>query len=283
MGGRSLARTYSTESISTTSITGLTTLAPIDLSTIIFNQFGYETKSSDAEATLYQDMNKQCSQAVKFILSPLRNLLHLEHYMQHMTFRTILRIAGMKSIMLLYQKIDDLPKQIPSVGPVTNMLIQPIAFGYLVPCFYMRSMLLGGNGVNSNNNNILISNSSTSVTTGSSNTVSLAGSRHPSSQGLDNATGAVGGNDRLVSNNTIQPFPIFINENEPLDGHYTVGLKCVNSLFLTELSKAFESLYEFIAQLLSRATWGRHRNIQCLTLATWGITISIDDHYFLNR
>ena len=259
----------------------------IDLTNI--NQFGYETKSVDVETTLYQDMTKQCNQVVKFILSSLRHLQPLERYMEHMAFRTLLRIAGFKTIMLLYQKVDDLPKKVPSLVPISSMSIQPAALEFLVPCLYTKSMV---------NSNAMV------LATAGSSLVALTGSisRHPSSNILDSSqilnsnntnvnptmTSSTYGRSNTVSQynksaHNMEPFPIIIDENEAWDGHYTVGLKCVHTHFLTELSKSFESLYEYIAQLLSRATWGGYRNVQCIALATWGITISIDDHFFLNR
>ena len=66
-------------------------------------------------------------------------------------------------------------------------------------------------------------------------------------------------------------------------GHYADGLEGGTSALLNELREAFERVYEFISQLLSRATWAGDRDAQCLALAAWSIRICPEDHSFLNR
>lgn len=67
------------------------------------------------------------------------------------------------------------------------------------------------------------------------------------------------------------------------DGNYIHNIFALNDILYRDLKDAFENIYEFNTQLLSRCTWASYSDGQCSTLALWGITISPADHAFLNR
>eukprot|EP01035_Chromulina_nebulosa_P017758 gene17758-23358_t len=71
--------------------------------------------------------------------------------------------------------------------------------------------------------------------------------------------------------------------NKSISGHYLHNLNGLPSALLTYLQTSFESVYEFITQLLSRCTWACDYDGQYITLASWSITITPSDHQFLNR
>jgi hypothetical protein len=73
------------------------------------------------------------------------------------------------------------------------------------------------------------------------------------------------------------------SSNTNTTGHYADGIKAVNATVMTNLKSSFECLYEFIASLLTRCTWGNNREGQCVSLSAWGILIRPSDHIFLNR
>lgn len=67
------------------------------------------------------------------------------------------------------------------------------------------------------------------------------------------------------------------------NGYYLDRLWGSSRNFTMELRDSFESLFEFLVQLLQRSSWVKDRDSQCSSLLCWGIAIQPIDHNFLNR
>ena len=57
----------------------------------------------------------------------------------------------------------------------------------------------------------------------------------------------------------------------------------VNDALSTDLRRSFETVFEFVTQLLSRCTWAGDRNGQCIALSCWSLRIKPEDHVFVNK
>ena len=57
----------------------------------------------------------------------------------------------------------------------------------------------------------------------------------------------------------------------------------VNDTLSLDLRHSFETVFEFVTQLLSRCTWAGDRNGQCIALSCWSVRIKPEDHVFVNK
>ena len=204
---------------------------------------------TELDMSLHMDCMKQANDVSKFLTCNIKDIRPLRYRMKAMSFKALSRIAGFKAMMLLYSKQDDVPKGMKGPFPaLISACLQPAVLEHLVSSFY-------------------------SLQAGKTEGTTIVKGAHvadPSDSPVKTTDGSASHTPSSISYRCE-------------DGHYTIGLKAVNSTILSELSRSFEGLYSFIAQLLQRSAWGSQRSIQAVALACWGISVDVEDHLFLNR
>jgi hypothetical protein len=184
----------------------------------------WETDS--ATISLVQDCSKLLGELVKFYVSELQDLGQLRSRLHKMAFSAICRIAGFKSIMLLQSKSDysTITNRRISTAHSSPIASRAPALEYILPAILGK---LGTNAVvDANDKNIWMKND------------------HERSGRIEVMEGNIHHLSRFSS------FICCISV-----GHYTSGLGCINKEIHDELIHSFESLYEYIVQLLGRCTW----------------------------
>lgn len=161
-----------------------------------------------------EDSSKQLAETSEFLMSPLRDTALLRSLLLRASFHTVTRIAGLKSFMLLFNKVDegDAPASTGRLPALSAIGMQPAAVEFLFLAF----------------------------------------------RGLSDETHSSRGPAASVNPSPVPvpgASPTFpeISSNSGLSGHYSDGLCGVNSELMEDLKSSFESMFEFITQLLSRS------------------------------
>lgn len=154
---------------------------------------------------------KQLAEASEFLMSPLKDTAQLRSLLLRASFHTLTRIAGLKSFMLLFNRVEetDAPSSTGRLPALSAIGMQPAAIEYLFLAFRGLS------------DDILSTDGTAAPATGSTPPAAAAATLEVSS-----STG--------------------------LSGHYSDGLHGVSSELMDDLKTSFESMFEFITQLLSR-------------------------------
>jgi hypothetical protein len=153
---------------------------------------------------------KQLAEASEFLMSPLKDTAQLRSLLLRASFHTVTRIAGLKSFMLLFNRVDaaDAPSSTGRLPALSAIGMQPAAIEYLFLAFRGLS------------DDILPTDGSVAPVAGGSTPATAATQEAASSTGLS--------------------------------GHYSDGLHGVSADLMDDLKTSFESMFEFITQLLSR-------------------------------
>lgn len=175
---------------------------------------------------LLEGCNKQINDVSEFLMSTISDVIQLKHNLLKLSFHTIIRTAGLKSFSLLFNKIDE-NNSLPSLGKLPGLSsigMQPAAIEYLFLAFRELSDEIPPRTSLPHTSNTSTTTTSTATTTTA--TTSIPATSPSSSQDITSTGG--------------------------LSGHYSDGLPGVNSLLMDDLKDSFQTIFEFITQLLSR-------------------------------
>ena len=180
-----------------------------------------EKDKMELSPDVLEDCNKQINDVSEFLMSTISDVKQLKHNLLKLSFHTIIRTAGLKSFSLLFNKIDE-NNSLPTLGKLPGLSaigMQPAAIEYLFLAFRDLS-----DEIPPRTSLPQISKTSTTTTTSTATTIPPPG---PSSSKEITSTGG-------------------------LSGHYSDGLPSVNSHLMDDLKDSFQTIFEFITQLLSR-------------------------------
>lgn len=217
----------------------------------------------EVPSSTQESSSKQLGEASEFLMSDVRDPGLLRSMLLRASVHTLTRMAGLRAFMLLFDKVDmEVSQGIGKLPALSTIAMQPAAVEFLFLAFRRLSdEVVPWEGIPT----------TTSTTTGTSSSSGRATSPVPST--------TIHSTTQNSTNNTQST----THSTPGLSGHYSDGLQGANATLLGDLKISFESIFEFITQLLSRCTWAGDRDGQCISLACWGIRIKPDDHVFLNR